>query len=343
MLKKRSESVDFMRSIAIVIMIFANSFAYFLDNKSILWLRILFSLAAPLFIFLSGYSFYVSFCKKNSIGMKLKQVILLFISSVFIDVVIWDILPFQTFDVLYLIATSILINVLILIFNWKIKLIFAILIIIITPFLISKFNYQFSNEELKFNYIFDSKFKIADLFKCRRFLIDGWFPVFPWIAISIIGNVAANKSELIGKFIGTFKWLIIVLFFICLYFVFNQKVQLIRKEYMEIFYPAYPLFLSLSLLFILLLIYTSEQLNYNLKFVILFCTLGRNSLFVYMLHLIIISNLINVISPSKIENNVLLSLIILITVFISSNTLELIQKNKKLDFIPYYLKKIFGI
>ena len=47
MIKKRLESIDFLRTIAIIIMLTANSAPYVLNATHPLWVRLICSLAAP--------------------------------------------------------------------------------------------------------------------------------------------------------------------------------------------------------------------------------------------------------------------------------------------------------
>ena len=110
---KRLASIDLLRTISIIIMIIANSSPYILVSPHSIWLRLISSLAAPLFIFLSGYSFFVSFNQNKNFYHKFSQALYILISAVFVDVFIWQIMPFQTFDVLYLISFALLINILI--------------------------------------------------------------------------------------------------------------------------------------------------------------------------------------------------------------------------------------
>ena len=58
-------SLDIWRGIAILVMIFANTSAYILSKPHYTLLRFIFSFAAPIFIFISGYSYNISISKKN--------------------------------------------------------------------------------------------------------------------------------------------------------------------------------------------------------------------------------------------------------------------------------------
>ena len=107
--KTRFVELDIARSIAILIMIVANAAPSLLEEESVHPIfRVICSLAAPLFIFISGLTFRVNMDSKKS-GL-LKNAFYLLASAAFVDVAIWRIMPFCTFDVLYLIAFSQLIT-----------------------------------------------------------------------------------------------------------------------------------------------------------------------------------------------------------------------------------------
>ena len=57
-IKGRVKWIDLLRSVAIIIMVFANSAAYFYENNVNVTFRLISSLAAPLFIFLAGANLY---------------------------------------------------------------------------------------------------------------------------------------------------------------------------------------------------------------------------------------------------------------------------------------------
>jgi fucose 4-O-acetylase-like acetyltransferase len=65
---KRNSNIDFARGLAILIMILANSAPYLLNISDVpFYLRFIFSAAAPIFIFLSGYSLNLSFQNNKSL------------------------------------------------------------------------------------------------------------------------------------------------------------------------------------------------------------------------------------------------------------------------------------
>lgn len=323
-------------------MIYANSFAYFIEDKSILWLRIVFSFAAPLFIFLSGYSFFLS-AEKKTLNKKYIQSLYLLGSAVFVDVFVWNILPFQTFDVLYIISIGILINSMMFSFNWYSKLVVSISAICITPILINKFDYRFSNEDFDLIDLGKNPFQIANIFNLKRLLVDGWFPVFPWIGIVIIGTIFASKANRIYDFLEKNKYFTLFIFSVSAYLVCINIVNAPRNEYMEIFYPANLLFLLMALLFIALIMIFSKKIDYNSKGIINLCSMGKNSLFVYILHLLIISICLKFITPSSFSIAFIISTIILLVAYYSTIYLESLRKRQKLNILPLGFRKLLGL
>ena len=60
-LPRRLNTIDFLRGIAVFIMIISNSTPYIFNLSSYNTIRIIFSLAAPIFIFLSSYTTQMNF------------------------------------------------------------------------------------------------------------------------------------------------------------------------------------------------------------------------------------------------------------------------------------------
>ena len=111
MKQERNIWIDFIRSIAIIIMIIANSAAVIGNKEYSYFFRIICSLAAPLFVLISGISFSVSSKYPSTSDTKTKSAFYLLITATCIDLFIWQIPPFNTFDVLYIIAFGIFLNI----------------------------------------------------------------------------------------------------------------------------------------------------------------------------------------------------------------------------------------
>jgi len=342
----RLTKIDFLRSLAIIIMIFANSSPYIFQGPHPIWFRLFCSIAAPLFIFLSGYSFHLSFRTNKNKKHKYIQAFYILLSAIFIDTVVWQILPFQTFDVLYLIAFGILINTLIFELNVTIKLSIAC-IFIIGSFYVNYFvAYRFNIHDQPFNLSSFKQINLSSIFEAKRWLIDGWFPLFPWTGVAILGQVFSQKIDLITKNMGIIKWPILFILSFFSYLVV-QTISIIpeRDGYLEIFYPPSPYFICffLALLFVLFFLFNNSKLNGH-RFFIFFGILGRKSMFIYIYHAFIISYILASFSkPLRPLLFLLINLIFILSAFAMAYFLEKIEEKKLVEFVPKPIKKVLGI
>jgi uncharacterized membrane protein len=347
MRKERVVAIDFLRSISIIIMILANSAAYVLEKPHSLILRFIFSLAAPTFIFLSGYSFYLSYQTKNLKNEKYLTGIYLLITAAFIDCFIWHIYPFCTFDVLYLIATGIIINTLIAEWHYNKKLLLILILILIYLISLYLFDYRFEITEIEItekpSVAFHQYKNIIQIWK--RFLFDGWFPVFPWLAFAIAGNVIAERTSSIidNKILFAITSGFVILCGTIL-FVKLTPIQIERDDYLELFYPPNTYFILLAigvLIFEIIFLYRIN--NTTNKIILIFCELGKKSLFVYILHCAVISFFISKTGPLN-----PLEFLFVCTMFIAFCMLMVLLVNffRKKNFfskIPQFIVNILGL
>jgi uncharacterized protein len=271
----RDEKIDVLRGIAISIMFLAHSLPCddFLAHTTNFYLRIICSLAAPIFLFLVGINFST---KSLNFKNTFKRFLITILIASTIDVFLWGIIPFYSFDVLYIISLTLII--LYLIHNLKESiLMISILVIILITFC---FHYFGIYEELLFEpKISDLKdFNSISLFK--NLFLNGWFPIFPWIIFPLIGFlVKKRKLTLIG-----FNYFVIslILFVFTTILKFNETNYL-REEAIELFYPANLTYIFLAVSFIVLIKNIVHFLPFEkLKIFQLF---GRASLFFYVFHL----------------------------------------------------------
>ena len=97
--------VDFLRGIAIMLMIPANLSPYYAEPHA-MWYRFMSSLAAPMFISLSAGMVVLS-SEKHRFDYYLIRGGAVVLIGVFLDILLWRILPFASVDVLYVIGLSI--------------------------------------------------------------------------------------------------------------------------------------------------------------------------------------------------------------------------------------------
>ncbi len=314
----RDNTIDILRGIAIFTMVCANSAGYILQEPHPLGIRLFGTWAAPLFILLAG--FMVSFTIQNkNYGFDhylFRGGLLLVIACLFDSLVFGDI-PLVGFDVLYLIAVSIPLA------YWfsKLKLLPQFIIItaifMLTPLLQSLFGYKGTPIELK---IFPEE-QTTSYFEnlpiiLKHWLIDGWFPLFPWLNFSFIGVILArlrrdyttfaNRRFVIVSFstfvVGLSAWLIELknlqtntgLSPYIPLFEFHKLYT--RDGYSEMFYPptiGYCLVALGIILFLFILVDTNNKLSIYRPLAIL----GQCSLFMYLLHYTLIEHMLYRIFP----------------------------------------------
>lgn len=301
-LTSRCHFIDFFRGLAIITMLQANIIPYINHIQPILALRLLYSLAAPTFIFLSGYS-ATKFSSSNrnrqitSFPFSFQRVIF---SAIFVDVVAWATYPLQTFDVLYIISIIILtlhhfnqMDIFWILFSFS----FIFLVWLAIFFLIP---YRF---HISILYISQSIPVPSYIVSCiRRLFFDGWFPFFPWILVGWFGSFHVRLSKYHTIYVRIVLG-IVSAFLTYLYLVPSSsplytpssKPNELREDYEEIFYPVTPLYFfwccstvsTLLSIFEFFEPYIERTQKYNP-----FCLLGRNSLLVYILHCLYISYII---------------------------------------------------
>ena len=327
-------------------MLVANSAPYVLKAPHSLALRFICSLAAPLFIFLSGYSFYFSSQQKSDTYKKIRNAFYLILTAVFIDAIIWGIAPFQTFDVLYTISAGIIFNVLIRRFNWVTKSLIALVIIFIAVLLRSNFGYDFPMQEASLDAYLHGE--VDSFFIVKRWLVDGWFPVFPWISLAVAGAVVAEQEQNLFKLRKFLLPFTAILFGVTAsYVLFYRVLPPERDGYLELFYPATlsvtVMAISFSMLNFLLFSFFFPD-NYSSNNLSRFNAPGRHSLLVYILHGAVIHYFFELYLNEYSGVGFSLTMLVFFLFFyllILGRETEGVQKS--ISVLPEFIRKIFGI
>ena len=192
----RDIPVDLLRGLAIAIMIAANLIPFLLAPPVPFWLRLLASVAAPLFIFLSGMMVALSFRKKRHnlsyFVLRGGAVVLL---GALLDLLVRGMFPFMDSDVLYLIGISLPLTYLFLHLGFSQRVIIILSVVAAAPLLQGFIGY--GGLPLQVPLAPESAGTVLPAFPAilRQWLVDGWFPVFPWLAIALLGAQA-----------GSFRW-----------------------------------------------------------------------------------------------------------------------------------------
>ena len=296
---KRDVSIDIIRGIAIFIMLGANVVGYVTSCQlHPLWFDIFSSFAAPLFILLSGYMVAVNSAKKRTaISYYLKRGGLLILTAALIDSLIWQLIPFATFDVLYVIGLGMLVVFLLEKKSVWVKTGFIAIVLIITAILQYTCEYAEFPVEIEFlsaeaDY---SDYSFVNIIKAL--LYDGWFPVFPWIAVPVLGSLVAHfRKKFDNNFangkIAALGLVLAIAGFVWLYFGYTTEYafdELVKRDpYGELFYPATLPFMigALGVCLLIFCIVDKTKQTVLWKPLIVF---GQTSLFNYILHSAIIA------------------------------------------------------
>jgi uncharacterized membrane protein len=304
----RNKTLDNLRGVAILIMIMANSWPYVYPfDECPLFLRVLFSTAAPIFVYISGYvnGFQVKdITKKNALKRPLQILVL----AILIDLFVWNIVPFVTFDVLYLIAISMIVLNFLMELNKNYFVLMTLGLLSFNTFLVNKYDFDFS--EISFTNDL-SDYNVINVL--QHFLYDGWFPIFPWMGVFYLGYFI-SKYELIKKHnLYLFVGLLFLSIYVLLISIDFQSIQPLRKGYTELFYPLTGSFwfYLVGLLSILTYFIKRGKLCYKSLSI-----LGTYSLPIYVLHTIVISFFLPFFIQD-IDNFFLYHLIIVMTIFYS--------------------------
>lgn len=337
---KRDSGIDSMRTLAILIMLVANTLPYSETVVPPDWLRLFCSLAAPLFIFLSGYSVHLS---KVRFGWATYiPAIAVLLAAVFVDVVAWRIVPLLEFDVLYLISAGLFVNTA-LRNSPRATAAIAVMLLVIAPFIAAHFPYRFEMDELP---LFTSSATISSWLSMNpllRFLLDGWFPVLPWIAFALLGSAFAHYKERIlvyRKSILTVG----VLGFACLAAIqLNGSLPPMRDGYVEIFYPLDYMHLLISICWIVVLSLWFMPQSAS-KFSTKLNVLGRKSQLVYITHAFYLGWIIEgIYQPDTMAELTSAIALLFAAVLLVSTLSEHPSIISGTDRLPILLKRVFGL
>jgi uncharacterized membrane protein len=331
----RLPDIDFLRSLAIVIMIYANSFPYAADFEPPGILRILMSLAAPLFIFLSGFT---STLEHSQPKTNITTAGALVLSACFIDIVIWEIIPLYTFDVLYCIAATLFFNGIVRYTHQR-----QIALIVFTLISYSALHYAFpySNEITELT--LDEADSINIPIAIQQATITGWFPLFPWMAFGFLGRLYGKNLDKIDPILHKFRSTLLICLPLAVLMGYRDSQIPMRMGYIEVFYPPSVFYLLLAFLWIAVLLSYKNRIT-KLKPSNFFLTLGKSSLLIYMIHAAVNHHFIE---PKNIRLNfagysILIALLLLLFHFIATLH-QLFKQHKYYRSCPIIIRKIFGI
>ncbi len=274
----RSHAIDALRGAAIVTMFAANLAGPCLRPPHPMWLRVYGSFAAPTFVLLAGMMTSMS-ARPAPLHRLLKRSALLLLLAASIDLLCWGIDPFETFDVLYLLGLALPIAGVCSRLKLWAHLLIATTIVLITPWLHRAVGYgPLLPDHLAYPWP-----------AWRRMLVDGWFPVFPWLGLALLGSVLGRLKPLSGE---RRPWLVplggVLIMLGAVGWWLAPPALVTRAGYSELFYPPSPQYLAGALGSVLLALALFDKLEQRCSLGWL-VVLGRSSLMLYVIHVALIA------------------------------------------------------
>jgi uncharacterized membrane protein len=289
----RNTTIDILRGIAIFTMVAANLSAALLQaaDKTLLF-RLYGTFAAPLFIMLAGMMVVITQGKHARFSHYLHRGLLIVAFGCVLDVAIWQNYPLLGYDVLYLTGLAIpSVYLLARYCSVNSRALIAAVLVLVTPSLQTLFAYREALLSITLGTLTVPDY-LALLFSAdtaQRLLLDGWFPLMPWLSFAILGSVLGTRY--VNGYPLTARSLLVTgLTFLSVGIAlwwWQQPHLVIRDGYSELFYPpTIGYFLTASGL-ILLGFYGVEKTR-HLPIYGIFLKLGHASLFMYIIHQVIL-------------------------------------------------------
>lgn len=271
------------------------------------WFRFLCTLAAPLFIVTAGMMVALSRTGKGrSFGYIALRGCLVILAAALLEILVYQYIPFINMDVLYLIGLSLPLAYLYLGLPERKRWIIIAAILLLAPVLWAGFGYNTAVTDPLFSQVsppvpVTPVPGLADIVKL--WFIDGWFPVFPWIALSLFGAEIGMYRWGKGK-VRPFRFGSEGLFAAgllagggILWYLF-PGAHVIRDGYVELFYPPVIGILLFSAGFFLLALTVIDHLPAYYSLMDPLRATGECSLAIYLIHYTII---LKVIAPLDIR------------------------------------------
>ena len=342
---KRDLSVDLCRALAIVLMVSANM-AVIATGEAAWIFRLTSSLAAPMFILLSSMMVALNYLKGKTLRFSLERSLFLITVAVLCDVAN-SVLPGVNVDILYFLSLSLFFVTLMARFSIPTLAVFGILVLIMSAFLQDKYGYR---TEMFYALTSENIQQVSQNFLReipQRYLLDGWFPLFPWISVGILGLIlgklryvtlekrvsfakpnhilAASSLLLIG---GLLWWL----------FPGEQSVV---HNYIELFYPATPgfIFFAMSLCYLMICLFDFHAS----RFWMIIEPIGGASLFMYVFHMLVISHVLMPLGKIDFGLRYVMYYFLLITLMIGiGHVLQRLRKRSWYKKMPQVVRWSFG-
>lgn len=341
---QRDTSIDIIRGLAIFTMAAANAAPYGLQEPHPFLFRLYGSFAAPFFITLTGMMVYHSAIRKQStLKHFIVRMLLILLVAAFIDIAAWKIFPFTTVDVLYLIAvaTPVIYLTRELKIGWKILLI--LIFFFATPVLQQYFGYASYPTEFSLDgkptTVVDNQTNIL-----HHWLLDGWFPLFPWMGFALLGSMLGEMRWKVGhESFASYSYLFFAMLFMTtgiVIWLLAPTDLITRNGYSELFYPPtleYIGFASGLLLLVLFVVDINPQVFIYKPFALL----GECSLLMYIWHSFLIAYVIQpYIGICPMKEYMLTYAGLLAAMFAMALLVKFIKK--RVGKMPYLVRFVIG-
>lgn len=342
---KRENQVDILRGIALFCMIAANMVPCLLITPHPIVERLIGSLAAPLFIILAGMMASLSRHKPtHRFKHFLVRGSLLILIGCILDALVYQSYPLTSMDVLYLIGLSLIISYPLLYMETWHRVGLVLLIFLITPILQKFYGYP---ETPSADDLTMSWYNLSEIVKAttRSWLIEGYFPLFPWFGYFLVGTVISNLRWT-PQTTHYFNNRHFLLFSACLLaggiivWILNPGPLYTRFGYTELFYPATWGFIATSLGIIFTLFYLIDRYPHQLFYWPLLIY-GKSSLFIYIMHSVLIAYILERLFPPQ-PLSVYLGLYIALCSILLSLAWLLDKYRPRLRNTPFLVRFVLG-
>jgi len=277
---------------------------------------------------------FTTFYKTYPLSYFLKRGIAIICIAACIDMLCWGAVPFVTYDVLYVIGLSLPIGKLFSDLNKYTQILILIALFSVAPVLQHVFGYIESPVEPALKEFSEKGYAGAIVWK--QFIVDGWFPIFPWLGVSLLGTFigrirCALPIEKANALFG-FSGMILMIIGIVSWVIVNPKLME-REGYSELFYPPTLMYFATFLGGILLLLAVLYNIRGN-KLLWFLTVFGKSSLLMYILHTTFNSYVFNVFFGTytfpEFAGLVMLHLLVL---WLIAFIVQKLKKDKKLPML----------
>ncbi|MCU0663972.1 MAG: DUF1624 domain-containing protein [Myxococcota bacterium] len=289
----RWTGLDFLRGVAVVLMVAANLSPALCAPRHILF-RLLASCAAPLFVGLSGLMVGL-LCERPSstLWYSLKRGGLLWLVAALVDLLAWGNAPFITFDVLYLIGASLPLCTLLcrLPLAWGVAC--TVVVLGMGPTFILWHGYEAALPAASLRGMHAlGQGEVGEM--VEAFLFDGWFPLFPWAGLAGMGALLGKTRLRAGRGLPTSSVLVgaVLMVMGALWWAVEPGPAHQREGYAELFYPPTPGFLLCSV-GACLVVFTAALQRRAPRWTLPVQVLGEASLLAYVAHCLILAHVVH--------------------------------------------------